>query len=285
MKIKTYAYRNLTDQISRLEEAFTFLGHEIVYEAENADLIYLHDRTYENYEYLKNLKAKKIFHVLDVPIHLLNKQDLNKWSNFLSLADFITCNSNKVKKDVEIFLNHKSHTVYDPVKDVYPLESQYKNIKMFFVGRANEPTKRFDLVKKYFLYYNLDHKKLLDICGNENPNFGNYLGLLSDYDLNLAYNKSTFIFLPSSFEGIGLPMIEALICKKMPICCSDNETAKEFLPDWFLCEPNIFSINEKILDYLKNRQKYDIVISELSKKYLQQFNKNNIAKNILDLIS
>lgn len=284
MKIKTYAYRHLTDQISRIEDGFKNLGHELEQNPENADVLYLHDRTFEDYDFIKNLKAKKIFHVLDVPIHILNKSDLEKWSKFLNLADVITCNSNKVKKDIKLFLNHDATTVYDPIKDVCDLKITNNDIKMLFVGRANEPVKRFELIKKYFSYFNLPDKKILNVCGNENPNFGNYLGLLSDQDLNRIYNESSIVFLPSSFEGIGLPMIEALVCKKMPICCSDNETAREFLPDYFLCEPNIFSINEKILDYLKNRQKYDIMISELSKKYLQQFNKNNIAKNILELL-
>ena len=33
-------------------------------------------------------------------------------------------------------------------------------------------------------------------------------------------------------------MIEALICGSFPITCTDNETAKEFLPLNFMCEAN-----------------------------------------------
>jgi hypothetical protein len=37
-------------------------------------------------------------------------------------------------------------------------------------------------------------------------------------------------------------MIEAMICGSIPVACSDNETAKEFLPKDFICEPNVKSI-------------------------------------------
>ena len=41
-------------------------------------------------------------------------------------------------------------------------------------------------------------------------------------------------------------MIEAMICGALPITCSDNETAKEFLPSDFICEPEPQSIVEHI---------------------------------------
>ena len=42
-------------------------------------------------------------------------------------------------------------------------------------------------------------------------------------------------------------MIEAIICGTIPITCSDNNTAKEFLPPDFICEPN----PDSIVKYIK----------------------------------
>ena len=38
-----------------------------------------------------------------------------------------------------------------------------------------------------------------------------------------------YLYLTSKSEGLGLTMIEAMICGTLPIACSDNKTAKEFL--------------------------------------------------------
>ena len=39
-------------------------------------------------------------------------------------------------------------------------------------------------------------------------------------ELNQLYNSTKYLLLPSKYEGIGLPMIEALICGTFPITCS-----------------------------------------------------------------
>ena len=95
--------------------------------------------------------------------------------------------------------------------------------------------------------------------------------------------ESKYVFLPSKAEGIGLPMIEALICGSIPITCSDNLTAKEFSPQDFICEPNSNAIADKIK---KLESEYDSkrkIALELGKKYKVKFDKKTIAKNIIDI--
>ena len=125
--------------------------------------------------------------------------------------------------------------------------------------------------------------KNIKICGAENPGFGNYLGIVSDKKLNELYNSTKYLFLTSKAEGIGLTMIEAMICGAVPIACSDNETAKEFLPSEFICEPNIESIVNKIEEINKKYNTYRELALTLGKKYKDKFNKVSIAKNILSL--
>ena len=74
-------------------------------------------------------------------------------------------------------------------------------------------------------------------------------------------------------EGIGLPMIEGMICGAIPITCSDNLTAKEFLPPDFICEPNAQSIVNKLAELNKEYGVKRELALEFGKKYKTQFEK------------
>ena len=79
-------------------------------------------------------------------------------------------------------------------------------------------------------------------------------------------------------------MIEAVICGALPITCTDNETAKEFLPNDFMCEPNSDSIVKHIEKLDSNYNIKQEIALKLGKKYKEQFNKTRIAKNILSIL-
>ena len=91
--------------------------------------------------------------------------------------------------------------------------------------------------------------------------------------------------MPSKAEGIGLPMIEGMICGAIPITCSDNLTAKEFSPLDFICEPNALSMIDKINKLNQEYEKKREVAIKIGEKYKIQFDKNNIAKNIVNIFS
>jgi len=95
------------------------------------------------------------------------------------------------------------------------------------------------------------------------------------------YNSSKYVLLPSASEGIGLPMIEGMICGAIPITCSDNLTAKEFSPADFICKPDAQSIVNKLTELNKDyRVKRELAL-KFGKKYKIQLDKKNIAKNII----
>ena len=125
----------------------------------------------------------------------------------------------------------------------------------------------------------------IKICGSENPGFGTYLNVVSDQELNRLYNSSKYLLLPSKAEGIGLTMIEAMICGSLPIACSDNKTAEEFLPKDFICEPNAQSISDKIEELNKEYDAKRKLALEYGKKYKIQFDKINVAKKILSVFN
>ena len=283
MKISVFGMSPFSNLI---KEGFTKLGHEI--SDENPELIYANDpRGYKEAIQIKkkNKEAPLIFNLLDIPWHMPNIQQQTKLlvNQFLNQADFVSVISLKVKKDLSQFFNKKIHIIYNPIKDVYYDEKILKNNMFLFVGRANDPIKRFDLIRDTLIKIK-DGIKKIKVCGAENPNFGNYLGYVSDEELNNLYNSTQFVLLPSKAEGIGLPMIESMICGALPITCSDNETAKEFLPRDFICAPDPKSILEHIKKLENEYANKRNLAFEFGKKYKEKFNKSSIAKNILNIL-
>ena len=269
-----------------IKEGFQILGHTISYE--NPDLIYANDpRGYNEAISLKKKypKVNMIFNLLDIPWFMPNILNQTKLlvSTYLNQADAITVLSYKVKKDLSQFLDKKIHVIYNPIRDVYYDKSIKKENLFLFVGRANDPNKRFSLIRETLSKIK-DGEKKLTVCGEHNPGFGNYLGYVSNEKLNELYNSTKYLLLPSKYEGIGLPMIEAMICGSLPITCSDNETAREFLPSDFICEPNAKSIVEHIETLDKNFKIKQKLALELGEKYKEQFDKSRIADNILNII-
>ena len=269
-----------------IKEGFKKLGHEI--SNEDPNLIYANDpRGYKGAMLVKKKykNAPLIFNLLDIPWHMPNIEQQTKLlvGQFLMQADFVSTISLKVKKDLSKFFKEDIHVVYNPIKDVYYDEKILKNNTFLFVGRANDPIKRFNLIRDSISKIENGIRKI-KVCGAENPNFGNYLGYVSDDELNNLYNSTQFLLLPSKAEGIGLPMIEAMICGALPITCNDNETAKEFLPLDFICAPN----PESILKCIKKlEQEYEIkrkLAFKFGTEYKEKFNKTTIAKNILNII-
>ena len=274
-------------QIPRIKEGMEALGH--VLSEESPDLIYSNDPSgYRKALLLKKKypKAYLILNFLDMPWHISNIQKQTELlvKNYFLKADVITTISFKVKKDISKLYNKKIHVIYNPIKDVYFDENIKKNNIFFYVCRASDPIKRFNLVRESLLKIK-DGVKNTKICGSQNPNFGDYLGIIKDQELNKLYNASKYVLLPSSAEGIGLPMIEGMICGAIPITCSDNLTAREFSPPDFICEPYPQSIVNKIEELNKEYEAKRKIALEFGKKYKIQFDKKNIAKNIINIFN
>ena len=274
-------------QIPRIKEGMEMLGH--ILSKESPDIIYSNDP--RGYDEALKLKKKYpssylILNLLDIPWHLPNisKQTELLVKHYLQKADSVTTISYKVKKDLAKFYDKTIQVIYNPIKDVYFDEKIKKNNTFFYVGRAGDPIKRFDLVRESLSKIK-EGEKNLRVCGTEDPKFGNYLGVIKDQELNKIYNSSKYVLLPSKAEGLGLPMIEAMICGSIPITCSDNLTAKEFSPVDFICEPNAQSIVNKVEELEKNYNKKREISLKFGNKYKLQFDKKSIAKNIINIFN
>jgi len=286
VKFLGLGWEGFTCQISRIREAIKSLGHELT--EDNPDLIYCNDPSvYQRAIELKKKFPKTIlfFNFLDVPWHFPEIEKTMVMVNQLLIhADIVSVISHKVKNDLAKFYNGDIEVIYNPSKDVSFDEKIKKDNIFLYVGRANDQIKRIKLIKDTFIN-NKENINKIKICGSENPGFGEYLGVVSDKELNKLYNSSKFVLLPSKAEGIGLPMIEGMICGSIPISCSDNLTAKEFSPPDFICDPNPDSLIKKIEYLNKNYDKKRKLALEFGKKYKIQFNKKNIAKNIIHIFN
>ena len=286
VKVAIYGWDGFTCQIPRIKEGMQSLGHTL--SDENPDLIYCNDPLEFHRALILKQKYPKAFlilNILDIPWHFPNIEERIKvWKSFLDQADAVTAISLKVKKDLSQFLSKNINVIYNPVKDVYYDSSIKKDNMFLYVGRANDPIKRIKLVYESLLKIN-DGLKSIKICGSENPGFGSYLGVVSDKELNKLYNSTKYLYLPSKAEGIGLTMIEAMICGAIPITCSDNLTAKEFSPIDFICEPNSQSIVNKLTELNKDYKVKRELALKFGKQYKIQFHKESIAKNIINIFN
>ena len=281
--IKTFGWRNsILDQISRIDQGLKTIGCSFV--EESPDIIYSNNDMYDDIlKYAKNQKNKPfiILNVLDLQIGN-STYNIDKVKEQLSQADIITCISKTIQKQINEVLDLDAEIIYNPVKDIEYDPKVGKSIPFLYVGRANDPRKRFSLIKETFKNHEEIHQTLV-ICGSENPNFGIYTGILSDEDLDLVYNSCKFLLLPSTFEGLGLPMIEAMLAGSIPITCSDNPTAIELSPKEFICDPDPKSFMAKLVEISKDYPKFQKISLEYAEKYKILMDKNTVAQNIIDI--
>ena len=148
IKVTVFGWDGFTCQIPRIKEAMLDLGHNL--SEDSPELIYCNDPI--DFQKAIDLKKKHpkaflILNILDIPWHFPNINKLiEAWKTLLLKADAITTISEKVKNDLSKFLDKKIYVIYNPVKDVFYDEKIQKNNMFLYVGRANDPIKRINLV-------------------------------------------------------------------------------------------------------------------------------------------
>jgi len=282
-KVKIYGAKEYWCQVPRIEQGFLGLGHEVV-TGDDYDFIYANnfDFSEEDLEhrdsalYYKNSslpkKGFKMLNVLDIPPHIPNFPT-DKLKDQLSMADVVTCISEPVKqqlKDIGI----ESHVIGNPIKDVFFDSQMKREINCLYVGRWNDPNKRFNLLENI-------EKYVVGPTG-DSPS-GKYLGLVNDISLNQLYNSAKIVALPSKFEGLGLPALEAMVCGAVPLVCKDNPNSS-LCPDFCVAEPTVESVSQTYAYLLNHFTHYQsVILDEWSSWAENKFSKFSVAKNIIDL--
>jgi len=109
---------------------------------------------------------------------------------------------------------HKNHKLL--VEVLNDLKNKFQNLHIVFTGITKKKKLKEEidiLINKY----NLSNKVL-------------FLGFVSDETLNFIYKKAKILVFPSSFEGFGIPIIEAFI-NKLPVIAARNSSISEIVGD------------------------------------------------------
>lgn len=219
-----------------------------------------------------------VMNILDLP----DKSTVENFRKYFINSSRITTISKFVQKQIKDNYNSDSTVIYYPPKPVFKVRDEALNDprRFLYIGRANSPNKRFDIAKELMEKY-YSEKQLVTV-GSENPNYGKYAGILDNDWLNMFYGFSDYLLFPSSFEGQGLPPIEAVIAGKFPILCNDCEASMEFLPE-FCAEPTVDGLYGKIQDIENNIEYYKRVRDNYKEDYSYIMSPVEITKKIIGL--
>ena len=154
-------------------------------------------------------------------------------SRMASRCRFIVCVSNKTKQDVMEYLRvpeEKIRVIRSGISS--DLEPKPKKDKVFRIGTLSQldKRKRIDLLIKHFKRSKIDGELVIGGQGIDKPlliHLANgdsrirFLGFVPDDELADFYNSLDVFVFPTWIEGYGLPIVEAMACKKPVIVLSD----------------------------------------------------------------
>lgn len=186
------------------------------------------------YRICTNNKAINIITVHDFTYEIYNT-GITKWIHCITKhkslrkADYIICISENTKKDLLQFVNgidkKKVRVIYNGASDDFHYLAKEKNEQwekvleksfLVFVG-SRASYKNYNIAVKIAAKANmklmivgckLNSKELKFTKEYLDTNFEE-LGYINNNELNKLYNKAFALIYPSSYEGFGLPVIEA----------------------------------------------------------------------------
>ena len=246
----------------------------------------VHDFTYEYF--VTGIKKK---------MHCLQKYQA------IRNSDYIICISENTKKDLLKFLpdvnEHKIHVIYNGISDDYkPLYSkEQNNIVSFdpytfvlFVGSRSK-YKNFDLAVEAISKTNLNLVIVGPELTKEESDFlNNKLGKdkyshkknVSNKELNILYNHAFCLLYPSSYEGFGIPVIEAQKTG-CPVIAYNGSSIPEIIGDTplLLNDLSVETILSK-LDIIRDNRQREYII-EKGMENASQFTWENTFNKVISL--
>ena len=227
-KLLHYFSRYRTIKIKNKNEKFIFhssyyrtLCKSVKKNNQVREVVTVHDYTYERFssgpkKWVHSWQKKKAIAAADVVICISEntKKDLLHFSPQFS------------SKDIRVIYNGVSSDYYK----ILEASSDSSNPFFLFVG-SRTSYKNFDFAVKavasldnYHLKIvggQLSHKEI-QLLDNYLKGRWTYLGIISNIELNICYNAAFALLYPSSYEGFGIPLVEAMKagCPFIALQCS-----------------------------------------------------------------
>lgn len=193
-------------------------------------------------------------------------------ASLASKCRFIVCNSDKTKQDILLHIRVAEGKI-KVIRLGIPkdLEPSPKKDKVFRIGTLSQldKRKRIDLLITQFRESKLDgelviggqgkDKALLEKLINGDSRI-KLLGFIPDSELSNFYNSLDIFAFPTWIEGYGLPLVEAMSCKKPVMVFSDAIIPEEIKSRCVLVDDYTTAFNNiayleslpKLVDYDEN---------------------------------
>lgn len=280
MKIFTEGGRAPQCQVNRIDDGFRELGHELIDNPSDADLVYSNNFWYPHdlLELKRNgkIKGKLILNVLDIPLHIIEQIDIERLKSELLLADSVTSISEYTKNSLKQWTGFDSDIIYQPIMPVFKTEEREKSLYRFtFIGRKSDVNKRVGIGVHALWILGIKSEEVAMI-GNEPIQWGVHLGQVKTNILNKIYNETDFVMCLGKVEGLNLPVIEAMATGSIPVVCNDLTTRYELLPPDLFPEYDAVSPSPSSVAMFISQFLQDNTAKEDFKKRLYQHYQDNL---------
>lgn len=261
MKVSCLGSRFFGGQIEGVEAGFRALGHEVTPYLSDAGLVYVNDIAHHKQAVADKLSGalagKLVLNTQDLPFHLGANWDYEGCARLLAHADALTTISAYVQWQVKSRLGFDSTVVFQPIKPVRrdPAARQRPFPRFLSASRRSDFNKRYAIAAAALQLLGYTERDVA-LVGNEGG-WGDYLGVLSDENLNVAYNSADFVICVGKIEGLCLGVCEAMAAGAVPLVCNDLTTLDELLPadlfpEFRYCLPHPASIARFIAHYVND---------------------------------
>jgi len=247
------------------------------------------------------VKERKFLYDLYLKISLLILRFLIKHRKII-----IVTPSRTSKRDLVLFGFPKNrivviywgvkHNLYKPLIDIKEKKLRRKEIVLGYIGTFPKKgsRKNVDMLIEAYLDLKRKYKNIKLYLAGKYPKWFveeyinrykediNFLGFLPEEKVPEFYNEIDILVYPSSYEGLGMQILEAISCGTL-VLASDIPAFRELLPEELLFKLDKESLIRKIEEFLdKNKiKRYENILIETGMK----FNWNSTIDKYINILN